>query len=250
MISQNPLMSTNPLQRAHVYKNTILRHLPVEVASRLALKAVPLAVGREMEAPGRPIRNLFFLESGLGSMTCMLQDGSQVEVSLFGYESVIGVSAMMGTRYSLNRVYMQLGGHGWMCPVDLAREEFARGADFQRLCLRYVQAQLIQCMQSAACNAKHDLDQRFARWLLLCADRADAETFQISQEFLAQMIGSSRPSVTLAIGRFTENGLLAHQRSQIQIRNRAALEEKSCECYRVVRDHLHNYAQGGNGYGS
>ena len=241
-------MATEPLLHANSYKNIILSRLAPELAGRLALRPVPLAVGREMEAPGRPIRHLFFLESGLGSMTCMLQDGSQVEVSLFGYESVIGVSALMGTRYSLNRVYMQLGGHGWMCPVENAREEFARGGEFQRLALRYVQAQLIQCMQSAACNAKHDLDQRFARWLLLCADRADSETFHISQEFLAQMIGSSRPSVTLAIGRFTDLGLVDHQRGQIHIRNRAALEQRTCECYRVVRDHLHNYAQNG-GYG-
>ena len=181
MLLRSPFMSTNLLERAHAYKNTILCHLPAEVSARLALKAVPLAVGREMEAPGRPIRNLFFLESGLGSMTCMLQDGSQVEVRRFGYESVIGFSALMGTRYSLNRVYMQLGGHGWMCPVDLAREEFARGGEFQKLCLRFVQAQLIQCMQSTACNARHDLDQRFARWLLLCADRSNTETFHISQ---------------------------------------------------------------------
>ncbi len=242
-------MALKPAPHVNLYKNIILHSLSPEIVGRLSLKPVHLAVGREMEMPGASIRNLFFLEAGAGSMTCMLVDGSEIEVGLFGYESVIGVSALMGTKYSLNRVYMQLGGHGWMCPVELAREEFGRGGEFQRLALRFVQAQLIQTMQSAACNAKHDLDQRFARWLLLCADRADLETFHISHEFLAQMVGASRPSVTLAIGRFTELGLVSHQRSQIGITDRKALEQMACECYGVVKAHLHNYAQSLIGYG-
>ncbi len=242
-------MAHKAIAPAHLYKNQILRNLAPEIVDRLALKPVTLEIQRELEAPDQPIRNLFFIESGLGSMTCMLLDGSQVEVGLFGYESVIGVSALMGTKHSLNRVFMQLAGHGFMCPIEVGRKEFERGGDFQRLALRYVQAQLTQTMQSAACNAKHDVDQRFARWLLLCADRTGALTFNISQEFLSQMLGTTRPSVTICIGRFTHLGLIEHQRSQITILKREALEKVACECYTVVREHLNNYVNMESGFG-
>jgi len=126
-------------------------------------------------------------------MTTTFKDESQVEVGMFGYESVIGVSALMGTKKSLNRVYTQIAGHGYSCHVEDARREFRLGGYFQSLVLRYVQAQLVQAMQSAGCNAKHNFEQRLARWLLLCADRAHIDTFKISHEFLADMLGFAVP---------------------------------------------------------
>ena len=231
------------------YRNRILRELSPEILDRLPLRSLQLPVLQELEAPGESIRNLYFIESGLGSMTCMLKDGSQVEVGLFGYESAVGVSALMGTKFSLNRVFMQLGGHGYKCALDPARKEWERGGDFQRMLLRYVQAQLTQTMQSAACNAKHDIDQRFARWLLLSADRAGSQSFQLSQEFLSQMLGTTRPSITLAIGRFQDKGLIDHHRSRIELIDRAGLERITCECYMVVREHLHNYVRIESGFG-
>ncbi len=243
-------MAVKAIAPPYAHKNEVLRNLTHDVIDRLELKPVPLEVRRELEAPGEPIRNLFFIESGLGSMTCMLEDGAQVEVALFGYESVIGVSALMGTKHSLNRVFMQLEGHGFMAPMAAARNEFELGGEFQRLALRYVQAQLVQTMQSAACNAKHDMDQRFARWLLLSADRSGCESFHLSQEFLSQMLGTTRPSVTLCIGRFTELGLITHHRSSIQIVDHAGLEKIACECYKVVREHLGKYAHLKTGFGA
>ena len=243
-------MANNSITPTHDYKNEILRLLAPDVIERLSLKPVTLEVNRDLEAPGEPIRNFFFIESGLGSLTCMLLDGSQVEVGLFGYESVIGASALMGTNHSLNRTFMQLAGHGFMCSVESARKEFARGGNFQRLTLRYVQAQLTQTMQSAACNAKHDVDQRFARWLLLSADRSGTETFALSQEFLSQMLGTTRPSITICIGRFTHLDLIEHSRNQIKLKNREAIEKLSCECYEVVKTHLSNYTRMESGFGT
>lgn len=96
-------------------------------------------------------------------MTTIFTDGSQVEVGLFGFESVIGISALMGTKKSLNRIYMQNSGHGFTSPIDVARVEFSRNQRFQFLALRYVQAQLTQATQSAGCNARHSIEQRLAR---------------------------------------------------------------------------------------
>jgi CRP-like cAMP-binding protein len=158
------------------YKNTVLKALDAGTIARLHLRAATFKVGHEIEFPEKPIRHLFFVEEGMASMTTTFGDGSQVEVGMFGYESVIGVSALMGTKRSLNRVYTQIAGQGYSCLVEAGRKEFERGGLFQTLCLSYVQAQLLQAMQSAGCNAKHEVEQRLARWLLICADRAHEDT--------------------------------------------------------------------------
>jgi CRP-like cAMP-binding protein len=176
-------------------------------------------------------------------MTATFEDGSQVEVGMFGYESVIGVSALMGTKRSLNRVYAQIPGSGYSCPVEAARQEFRLGGAFQSLALRYVQAQLLQATQSAGCNAKHNIEQRLARWLLLCADRTHNDTYRLSQEFLGDMLGSARPTVSLAAELLKEEGLIDYSRGVIRIIDAARLEKRSCECYRIIKDHLKNYTE-------
>lgn len=179
---------------ARKFKNSLLNALEPEIVTRLGLHPVRFELGHEIEFPGAPIQNLFFLEEGMASLTTTFKDGSQVEVGMFGYEAVIGVSALMGTKQSLNRVYTQIAGHGYSCAVEDARKEFQLCGLFQELALRYVQAQLVQTMQSAGCNAKHELEQRLARWLLICADRAHTDTFTMPHAFLSDMLGATRPS--------------------------------------------------------
>jgi CRP-like cAMP-binding protein len=162
---------------------------------------------------------------------------------MFGYASVIGVSALMGTKLSLNRIYTQIEGSGFSCEVAAAQKEFSRGEAFQALMLRYVQAQLVQAAQSAACNAKHNMEQRLARWLLLCADRARTEVLKLSQEFLADMLGSTRPTVSIAAGTLREEGLIDYNRGVIRILNAKRLEERACECYHIIKDYLDSYSE-------
>ncbi len=225
------------------YKNLLLQRLSHDTVTRLNLHPVKFEVGHEIEYPGRPIDHLFFVEEGMASLTTTFQDGSQVEVGMFGYESVIGVSALMGTKRSLNRIYTQIGGYGYSCTTEAANREFQMCGLFQELALRYVQAQLVQAMQSAGCNAKHEVDQRLARWLLLCADRAHSNTFKMSQEYLADMLGSSRPTVTVAAGNLRAKGLIEYTRGTIHIPDPKRLEAAACECYHVIKDHLGSYAQ-------
>ena len=144
----------------------------------------------------------------------------------------------MGTKRSLNRVYMQIAGHGFSSPIAAARAEFARGQVFHALTLRSVQAQLAQVSQSAGCNAKHDVDQRLARWLLLCCDRSRSNSIHVSQEFLATMLGVRRMSAVAAIGLLKDAGLIHHHRGVVQLLDTAGLEKRACECYRVVKQHL------------
>jgi CRP-like cAMP-binding protein len=225
------------------FKNTLLKALDRDIIERLRLQPVKFELKHEIENPGDRIDHLCFLEEGMASMTTTFRDGSQVEVGMFGYESVIGISALMGTKKSLNRVYTQIAGHGYTCNVEDARREFRLGGAFQFLALRYVQAQLVQAMQSAGCNAKHNFEQRLARWLLICADRANIDTFKISQEFLADMLGGRRPTVSTAAGILKGKGLIQYTRGEIRILDIPGLTKTSCECYQIIKDYLDNYTK-------
>lgn len=225
------------------FRNTILSRVGPEIVDRLQLTPVAFEINHEIEFPGSPIHCLYFVEEGMASMTTTFADGSQVEVGMFGFESVIGVSALMGSKRSLNRVYTQIAGCGYRSRVETARAEFQRGGRFQTLALRYVQAQLIQTAQSAGCNARHDVEQRLARWLLTTSDRAHSRSFKISQEFLANMIGNTRTSISRSAVLLKREGLIDYTRGIIHILDFTRLEKRSCECYTVVKHYLDNYAE-------
>jgi CRP-like cAMP-binding protein len=225
------------------FKNTLLNALDADVIARLRLQPVKFELKHEIEYPGEPIDSLYFLDEGMASMTTTFKDGSQVEVGMFGYESVIGVSALMGTKQSLNRVYTQIAGHGYACHVADATREFRLGGAFQFLALRYVQAQLVQAMQSAGCNAKHNFEQRLARWLLLCADRSHSDTFKISHKFLADMLGGGRPTISTTAGILKRKGLIEYAREEIRILDFPGLTKAACECYLIIKDYLDNYTK-------
>jgi hypothetical protein len=159
---------------------------------------------------------------------------------------VIGISALMGTKQSLNRIYTRIAGSGYSSPIEAARKEFHFGGLFQALALRYVQAQLVQAAQSAGCNAKHRVEQRLARWLLICADRAHSHTFAMSHEYLAYMLGSTRPTVSVVARHLKEQKIIEYSRGTISLLDVAKLERTACECYHVIKDHLDNYAQFGS----
>jgi CRP-like cAMP-binding protein len=227
---------------ASSFKNTVLRHLNSDVVARLQLRRVDLPVRHDLEIPGQPIRKLFFLEDGIGSMTTAFENGVEVETSMFGYESVIGISALMGVKQSFNRIFMQLSGHGYSCEIALAEKEFRANGSFQQLALRYVQAQLTISTQNAACNATHTYEQRLARWLLICSDRAGLDSLELAQEFVSQMLGSTRSTVSIAAAHLKSKGLIGYQRGTIVLLRKEELEREACECYRVVRNHLETFA--------
>lgn len=227
---------------SQAFRNVVLRNLPPDVVRRLELVRVKLPIDKEIEFPGKEIRNLFFIEDGVASLTTTFLNGSQVEFGVAGYESVLGASALLGTHRSLNRVYMQIGGWGYQSKTDLGVEEFGRYGDFHRLVLRYTQAQFIQSAQTAGCNASHSVQQRLSRRLLLCDQCMGGQPLFLSQESMAVMLGIRRTSVSVEAGKLQKLGLIRYSRGRLEIQDRESLERKSCECYRVVRDHLVNYA--------
>ncbi|MGI4828900.1 MAG: Crp/Fnr family transcriptional regulator [Janthinobacterium lividum] len=228
--------------------NTLLNHMGSDVITRLQLRRVELPLKFELEVPGEGIHSVFFVEEGIGSMTTCFGNGAQVETSMFGYESAVGVSALMGTKHSLNRIFMQLAGYGYASPVRAAQTEFQRGEIFQKLALRYVQAQLTLSTQNAACNASHTYEQRLARWLLICADRAKKDHLEMAQEFVSEMLGSTRSTVSIAAAHLKTKGLIDYHRGSIQLLKKKELEVEACECYRVVRNHLETFAHFDTGF--
>lgn len=222
------------------FKNKILQRLDFDVIQRLQVKHVNLPSGREIEISGEPTRRLIFIEDGVASMTTIFQDGFQVEVGLFGVESVMGASALIGARRSLNNVYMRMGGYGFASPMALAVTEFSRFGRFHDLVLRSFQAELVQTSQSVGCNSHHEISQRLSRWLLLCADRFESATLPLTQEFLGHMLGNRRPTVSLAAEALQRDGLIKYNRGKVIILDRPGLEKHACECYQVVRNHLNN----------
>lgn len=225
------------------FQNTLLNALGPMAVSRLGLKPIQLELRHEIERQHRPITHLYFLEMGMASMTATFRDGAQIEVGTFGYESVIGLSALMGEKQALHRVYMQIAGHGYACPIDLAKKEFARGGRFQALTLMYVQAQLVQAGQSIGCNAKHKVEPRLARWMLICADRSHSDTFRISHDLLAYMVGGTRATVSLAAGVLKRQSLIAYSRGLVTILDRPRMEQAACECYLTIKEHLKNMTE-------
>jgi CRP-like cAMP-binding protein len=230
------------------YQNKLLQNMPSEVIARLRLRRVELPARHPIEVPGKAIAQLIFLEEGIGSMTTAFENGVQVETSMFGYESIIGVSALMGVRHSLNRIFMQLGGYGYACSVQDGKAEFERNGIFQILALRYVQAQLTLATQNAACNSSHSYEQRLARWLLICSDRAKRDSLDLAQDFLSEMLGSTRSTVSIAAANLKQKKLIEYRRGSIILLKKQELEAQACECYRVVRQHLETITEFDTGF--
>jgi CRP-like cAMP-binding protein len=137
---------------------------------------------------------------------------------------------------------MQIAGSGYRIKADHLKEEFDRDGELKKYLLRHVQGLLVQSAQTAACNRLHNIDARLARWLLTCHDRVEADQLLLTHDFLAQMLGSPRTTVTLAAGDLQRTNLIDYSRGKVTIRSRAGLEKIACECYRSVREEFRRLA--------
>jgi len=151
---------------------------------------------------------------------------------------VVGVALFLGGDTTPNRAVVQIAGGAFRMKAKLLQEEFARGGPLHHLLLRYTQALITQISQTAVCNRLHSVENRLCRWLLLSHDRVKSEELVMTQEFISNMLGGRRESVTVAAGRLQDAGLIHYARGCIKILNRKGLEASACECYRIVKDEL------------
>jgi CRP-like cAMP-binding protein len=185
--------------------------------------------------PDQPIDKIYFVQSGIVSLLAVLEDGSQLEVAVVGCEGAGGIECAMGTTSSTLHALVQLRGAALCLDSREAQDAFAENACFRRSLLRFAQAQQSLIAQTAACNGRHELEQRLARWLLIVHDRVKDNRIGMTHEFMSMMLGVRRPGVTLAIGTLQKAGLIRHGNGHVDVLDRKGLEGAACECYEVVR---------------
>jgi CRP-like cAMP-binding protein len=219
------------------YKNGILAALPRDEMARLSphLTPVELAVNVALQEAEEEITHAYFLESGLASMVVEMANGSTVETAMTGREGLVGLPILLGTASMPTRTFMQIKGTAYKIKARQLSVEVENSGPLQKRSNCYIQAHLLQTVQTAACNRLHDIAERLARWLLMCHDRMESNTFTITHEFLGHMLGTPRSTVTLAAGILQKAGLVEYSRGKIHIRDRKGLEKVSCECYSTIR---------------
>ena len=217
-------------------RNIILSQLPEAEYSALArwLQPVDLPLNKELSEPNQPIEYIYFPNSGMISTDAVTEKGETVEVGLIGREGFAGLPALLEQPQMSHMVLMQGAGEGLRIRSSIVREEFLKGGMFQRLVHRFAYLQLVQITQSVLCNRVHEVEERLARWLLTSADRTEADSLQLTQEFLAQMLGVQRSTVTVAAGSLQSQGLISYSRGRIDILDRPRLISTACECYQIV----------------
>ena len=188
--------------------------------------------------PGARIEALYFPIDAVVSILTTLSDGAGVEIATVGNEGMVGSPVVLGSDAMPTREFCQVQVPGDMLRMDKTAfvEVLAQDDPFREIVQLYVQALFSQIAQQVACNALHSVEERCCRWLLLTHDRVQSDSFPLTQEFLAQMLGVRRASVTLAAGALQAAGLIRYRRGEMVILDRAGLEDVSCECYRVLRD--------------
>jgi CRP-like cAMP-binding protein len=231
-------MRCSPIQKTG---NRLFDGMPAQSLERLQpnLEPVALALGE----PLHPGKHVYFPLAGLISVVATMADGASVEVGMIGREGMYSVSAILSEDTPSERAMVQLPGSALRLRVCLLRQEMQAEKSLQKLLLRYVQATVSKVAQSAACNRLHALEQRCARWLLECHDRADADTFPMTHEFLAMMLGVRRPGVSLAAHALQEHGVITYNHGTMTVLDRRGLEAAACECYRVIQDEFGRLTQ-------
>jgi CRP-like cAMP-binding protein len=230
--------------------NLILSQLSDEEYAVLAkhLVAVDLPLEKRLSEPNQPIEFLYFLNSGLVSTDAVALNGEQVEVGVIGREGFAGLPALLDQPQMSHTVVMQGPGSGLRIRSAVVRAEFLKGGTLQKLVHAFAYLQLVQISQSVLCNRLHEVEARLARWLLTSADRMESELLLLTQQFLSQMLGVQRSTVTVAAGELQRQGLISYSRGRIQILDRPGLIAKTCECYGIINQ-SYNRLIGKNGGG-
>ena len=218
-------------------KNRLLNALPTDEFAQLSphLSLVELERGRLLYDPGDRIETVYFPHDCVISLMTLMGNGAAIESAAVGREGAVGLMAAVAPRVSLSRVIVQTPGVASRIGANLLHDFSARVPTLRNLIDRHNEALFGHAIQSVACNALHAVEARFCRWLLSCDDRIDTNTVHLTQEFLADMLGVQRTTVTAVAGSLQNKGLIRYRRGVVDILDRAGLEAMTCECYGAVR---------------
>jgi CRP-like cAMP-binding protein len=234
----SPRSTTRLLPDGSPLRNRLLARLPKGDYERIVrhVRMDTVAVGHTLQADRVRIKDVYFPNGGVYSVTNEMGDGALVEVATVGREGMLGVGVFFGDRAGMGRTFQQVSD-GTLPSMSASRfvKETAAAGPFRDVVSLYARANLRQIMQCAACNALHNVTQRSCRWLLQTRDRVDDDTFSLKQEFLAVMLGVHRPTVTVVLRTLQREGLITSRYGRIRILERDRLEAAACECYGVIR---------------
>ena len=217
--------------------NLILRGLSRKECTEVfsSLEFVRLRLHQVLHEVGETIKSVYFLNEGLGSVLTVQPDGKSVEVGLIGKEGFVGLPVLFGFKTSGLRVVTQGDGTGYRMDVGMLRKILAECPDLERELQRYSMILAMQTTQLAACNRLHGVEERLARWLLMSYDRIGGATLPLTQEFLGQMLGTRRSSVSVAASILQKAGMINYTRGNVTIVNKAKLREAACDCYEIIQ---------------
>jgi CRP-like cAMP-binding protein len=217
--------------------NVILLSLPDKEYNLLRPHLEPLDLPQYLilEDPGKKICCAYFLNDGMASLVALSRDGRSVEVGIVGKEGMVGISLMAGLQQGPFRAIMQMAGTGMRIRAEVFQDILQSAPNLRHQLSRFTLLHGMQVAQLAACNRLHEIGQRLSRWLLMCQDRMDSALLPLTHEFLAQMLGTGRPSVSLAAAALESAGLIENLRGTVKILNRKSLEHTACECYGVIQ---------------
>jgi CRP-like cAMP-binding protein len=228
-----------PQARASTPGNALLAALPRHAYEHLKpyFEHQSVKRGVVLHRPGEIIHDLYFPLTCLISITVTMRDGRTAETGVVGSREVVGINAFMGGRETTQTEYVvQIAGDTIRLPTEPLYDLFDRDVAVRGVLLKYTQAMLAQLTQNAACNSLHNLEQRFARWLLEARDRIGSDELQLTQQFISEMLGVRRAGVTDTSTRFEERGAVSKSHGRLRITDDAQLEAASCECYRVLAE--------------
>jgi len=217
-------------------ENTILLSIPDGEFEVLCpyLQPVEIPKHETLVDPEKPLRAVYFLNRGLASLVIPTSDGRSVEVGLVGRTGVVGSTLAYGVDRTLRGAIAQVDAAGFRIRAEPFQSALRQGPSLSRAVDQNLVYQIMMCSQTAACNRLHELEQRLARWLLMASDQVGTE-FEITQEYLSQMLGTSRATVSIAASGFQRSGVITYTRGAVRVLDRAKLEKLSCECYANVR---------------
>ena len=233
-----PLRSGTAMAAKHAStQNQLLNALSAEVQQRLFphLERVEMPLGKVLYESGDIMRYVYFPTDCIVSLLYVMENGSSAEISVVGFDGLIGVALFMGGESTTSRAIVQSAGFAYRLLGQRMKDEFNRHGELLHLMLRYSQALITQMAQTAVCNRHHSIEQQLCRWLLLSLDRLTDNHLVMTQELIANMLGVRREGVTEAAGCLHKQGVIDYSRGHILVTNRPKLERLSCECYGVVK---------------
>jgi len=218
--------------------NRLLTTWPSETLAYLGphLKQIALGQGTVLLEPGDEVDQIYFPQSGLISLLVVTSEGSTIETSTVGREGALGLNRGLGARRSFTRAIVQVAGAFLAIRATHLERVVQEHAQMRDLIVRYIEVQWAESQQTVACNAVHDASARLCRWLLQCADRLGSDSLALTQEFLSQMLGVRRTTVTLLAQALQAKGIIKYRRGHILIVDRQKLMESACECYQIIKD--------------